>query len=263
MKTTYSYELEIALKAINRASEKTKELFRRGLAVSQKPGFESQQVVSEADFASETILREILATSFPGYGILSEEMEIENIGAEKIWILDPLCGSLFYGRGLSQWSISIALLCNDDITLSIISNPFYGEIFWAQKNKGAYLNNEMIKVSRTASIEESIISVGHRDLRLDAYREKTEVLVKKTKRLITMDNHWALTQLAAGRIDAVIRAEQPSYEIAAGALLISEAGGAFTYFNGREISLERSKKRSINYLASNGLLHSALLAILE
>jgi len=258
-----SKQLSIALEAVSKASEKLKELFRGNLSVTLKPGHDPTQIVSEADMESETILRNILDKSFPNYGFFSEESEPYQIDAELIWIIDPLCGSYFYSRGLSQWSVSLALLQKKEVILSVISNPYDNEIFWALKNQGSFLNGQKIRVSDISNIENSIISISSRDLKPSSYLHNANKIIDKTIRLITMDNHWVLAQLAAGRIESVIRTEQPCYEIAAGSLLVSEAGGKFTDFNGGLLNIERNKLRSNNILASNGLIHNNLIDLLN
>lgn len=258
-----SKELTVALEAIEKSSEKLRMLFRKNAFVAQKYGFDIRQVISEADIQSEQILKTEFKKAFPKFGILSEEALPEQIQAKELWIIDPLCGSLFYSRGLTEWSVSVALMVDDIIHVAVISNPYYHETFWAEKNCGAFLNGEKIQVSKTSKLQDSIISIGHRDLRLTQYEPKAMKVLRNVKRLITMDNHWALTQVAAGRIDATFRAEQPSYEVAAGSLLVTEAGGKVTNFNGDDLLIRRDKQRSNHMLASNGAIHESLINILK
>ena len=253
----------VALEAIEQASKVSLELFRKNSKCWQKPGYEPQQVISKADIESQDILIKILKNEFPDYSILSEELESADNFNNKIWIIDPICGSLFYYRGLSQWSISLSLVENNEVKIAIISNPFYKEIFFAEKGNGSYLNGNKVKVSNTTSINNSIVSIGHRDLRKEKYEYYTKKFLKDSKRIITMENHWSLCQLAIGRIDAIIRCEQPIYEIAAGMLLIHESGGKFTDFSGNEVILKINKERSTNYVASNGIFHESLIKLLK
>src|SRR4030042_3562267 len=158
-----SKELSVAIEAIKRASEKLRMLFRKNIIATQKYGFDIRQVCSEADLQSEQILRTDFQNSFPNYGILSEEAVSEQIQAKALWIFDPLFGILFYSCGLTECAFSVALMVEDIIQVAVISNPYYHEIYWAERNHGAFLNGKRIQVSNTINLEDSIISIGHRD----------------------------------------------------------------------------------------------------
>ena len=134
----------IALKAATDAGEKLRSLFNTDLKHHKKG---KNDIVTEADFAAEKIILDLIKKHFPSHNTISEEAGIEKNNSDYTWIIDPLDGTVNYTQGIEEYAVSIALSHNDKIIIGVIYRPESNEIFFAEKGKGAFKNNKKIIVS--------------------------------------------------------------------------------------------------------------------
>ncbi|KPJ53363.1 hypothetical protein AMJ39_05005 [candidate division TA06 bacterium DG_24] len=250
--------LEIAVEAAREASHYLMDHFGPSREVERKESHHS--VVSEQDRESESLIIERLRREFPDHSFISEEAGRDAISGDYLWVIDPLDGSSYYARGLDTFSISVALLHRWGPVLGIVSCPATGEFFSACKGEGAYVNGTRIQASTVDRLNDSIVSFGHRMLRLDDDGSATRELLRSV-RSIRAGGSCAqeLCYVACGRIEGVVSRDQSIWDYAAGKLILEEAGGTLTDFHGSSPQLESLRTRDLSLVASNRILQSAIL----
>ncbi|MDC3144365.1 inositol monophosphatase [Pelagibacteraceae bacterium] len=221
--------------------------------------------VSAADIQSEKILINELSRAYPDYDILAEEAgEIKNSKNNNPlkWIIDPLDGTTNFLFGIPHFAISIALQKNGQTLSGIVYNPITDDLFWAVKGKGAFCNNKRLRVSVRERFDSCTIGTGipHKGL-----KDHEEYLLGLTK---IMENAAAirrfgtasldLVYVAAGKFDGFWEKNLKIWDIAAGALIVTEAGGRVTDFRGMNEYLE-----SGNIVSSNFKIHDELLRLIK
>ena len=227
--------LNIAVKAARRAGQiinrASHELDVLKVATKQPNDF-----VTEVDRAAEAAIIETLTDAYPHYGILAEESGATAGGSEWQWIIDPLDGTTNFIHGLPQYAVSIALARSGVVEQAVVFDPNRNELFTAGKGAGAFLNDRRIRVSRRDRLQESLIGTGfpyrafdHIDAYLDIFRE----LTRRTAGLrrpgaASLD----LAYVACGRYDGFWEFGLSPWDMAAGALLVTEAGGLVSDLHG-------------------------------
>jgi len=227
----------------------------------QRIGFEYKgdvDLVTEADRASEKLITARLRTRWPEFGIVGEEGTRTDTGAEYRWLVDPLDGTTNFTHGYPVFCVSIALARHDDrIEAGFLFDPTRDEFFSAERGQGAKLNGQAIHVSRTATLSESLLGTGfpshkrHRNPNVHFYHQLT-LLSHGVRRAgsAALD----LANVACARYDGFWEFNLNPWDTAAGVLLVEEAGGRITRFDGAAFRLD-----SREVLASNGLIHQELL----
>jgi histidinol-phosphatase len=214
--------------------------------------------VTEADIRCETAIREILEARFPAYGFVGEETGSRDMDAENLWLVDPIDGTKAFVREYPMFSTQIALMRRGEIVLGVSSAPAYGELAFAERGCGAYLNGKLLAVSRIADVESAALSAGNlRTLAAGNQWGRYGGLVTRVNRIRGYGDFLHYHLLAAGKIEAVIESDVNILDIAACVAIVSEAGGYFTDLGGAPITLQ-----SNSVLATNGRLHAAVLAAL-
>jgi histidinol-phosphatase len=250
-----SAELKAALDAAARAAEIVRSLYQRNLVVSLKA---DKSPVTEADVRCENAIREILEARFPAYGFLGEETQSRGLDAENLWLVDPIDGTKAFVRDYPMFSTQIALMRRGEIVLGVSSAPIYGEVAYAERGCGAFLNGAPIAVSQIADLEGAALSSGNlKSLAGGARWQRYGALVARVGRIRGYGDFLHYHLLASGKIDAVIESDVSILDIAACVAIVSEAGGMFTDLCGAPITLQ-----SNSVLATNGPLHAACLAAL-
>ncbi|HRH82054.1 MAG TPA: inositol monophosphatase family protein [Thiobacillaceae bacterium] len=214
---------------INRASN---DLDRLTIRTKRENDF-----VSEVDHQAEQAIIETIRSAYPKHAILAEESGAAG-DSEYQWIIDPLDGTTNFLHGFPQYSVSIALLHKGQLSQAVVYDPVRNEMFIASRGGGAYLDERRIRVSRRDKLAEALIGTGfpYRDFtHLDAYTAMFRELVQKTSGLrrpgsAALDLAW----VAAGRTDGFFEIGLNAWDIAAGCLLIQEAGGLVSDFAGGE-----------------------------
>ena len=214
--------------------------------------------VTEADVAAEQAIRGVVQARFPEDGFYGEETAAERLDAEHVWLVDPIDGTKSFVRAYPMFSTQIAVMQRGRLTLGVSSAPAYGETAWAERGAGAFLGNAPIAVSRIARLEEATLSTGNlRSLAGGSRWSAFGRLVTRLDRIRGFGDFLHYHLLASGRIDAVLESDVQILDVAALTVIVEEAGGRVSDLEGRPIGLET---RSI--LATNGLLHDAVLAAL-
>ena len=227
-----SANLNIMIKASEKAS---KVLIRdfgeiEKLQVSKKG---PKDFVTNADLKAEKIIIEELKKARPNYSIISEESGIENNkDKNNTWIIDPIDGTINYLHGIPHFAISIGLKTKNEIVSGLIFDPIKDEMFFAEKNKGAFFNNRRIRVSNKKEIEDCLFATGKNFIEPNFPNRKSGCAA--------LD----MAYVASGRFDGYFQENLNLWDIAAGIILISEAGGSIN-----NINLDIIKK--IKVIASN------------
>lgn len=252
----------IAIEAAIRAGLILKKGFGLDCVIDTKPG--KQNLVTEYDRASEACIISFIKEEYPTHRFLAEESGLSKKGEEGeiLWIIDPLDGTTNFTREIPIFTISIAAYQEGKCLSGVVFQPMTNELFIAEKGKGAFLNQKRLKISKVKSLEKSMIMVG---LPYEASfnpmigTEDLTTLVQQGAILRNLGSAaLALAYIAAGRIDAFWMYNLYLWDIAAGQLLIEEAGGKCTRY-GTTPSLIESP---LDFLATNEYLHSPLQNIL-
>jgi myo-inositol-1(or 4)-monophosphatase len=218
-------------------------------------------IVTDVDLASERLIREAIATQYPRHQVLAEEGGLAESRSEYRWVIDPLDGTTNFAHGYPVFCVSIALEHQGETILGVVYDPMRDELFTAERGGGAALNNRPIRVSSTDSLMQSLLSTGF------PYDIRTSTL--------TNLDHWAnfamnaqalrrdgaaaldLSYVACGRYDGFWELNLSPWDMAAGALIVTEAGGRVSDFSGGDFS---SYKPEI--IASNGLIHDRMVEVI-
>jgi histidinol-phosphatase len=251
-----SPELQAALDAAEQAAGIARSLFKRNIEVRIKA---DKSPVTEADVRCEIAIREILEARFPSHGFYGEETGSRDENAESLWLVDPIDGTKAFVREYSMFSTQIALMRRGEIVLGVSSAPVYGELSFAERGCGAYLNSKPIAVSQVATIESAALSSGNmKSLATGSQWARYGALVAQVSRIRGYGDFLHYHLLASGKIDAVIETDVNILDIAACVAIVNEAGGRFTDLNGAPITLQ-----STSVLATNGRMHAPVLAALS
>ncbi len=253
MLTTAIKAARTAGNIINRA---TNDLER--LTVGQK-GF--NDFVSDVDRAAENAIIETLLGAYPNHAILAEESGTQG-ESEYVWIIDPLDGTTNFLHGLPQYAVSIALQHNGQLTQAVIYDPSRNDLFTASKGKGATLNERRIRVSKRDKLAQALVGTGvpYRDFSfMDRYLAIARELMQKTSGLRRPGSaSLDLAYVACGRYDAFFEFGLKPWDIAAGVLLIQEAGGLVTDMDGQEGFME-----SGDIVTGNPKIFAQLLNVIQ
>lgn len=252
--------LNIAIKAARRASQiinrASQDIERLQVTRKQQSDF-----VTEVDRAAEAAIIETLREAYPEYAILAEESGHSagrDTGSEYEWVIDPLDGTTNFIHGLPQYAVSIALRHKGVLTQAVVYDTVRNELFTASKGGGAFLNDRRIRVSRCLKLEDALIGTGfpyrafeHADAYLGIFRE----LMQKSAGMrrpgaASLDLAW----VACGRLDGFFEFGLSPWDMAGGALLISEAGGLVGDLTGEANYLD-----SGNLIAGNPKVFAQLL----
>jgi histidinol-phosphatase len=248
---SHSPELAAALEAAEAAARVIRELYQRNVAVRLK---EDKSPVTEADVRAEEAIKGVLAARFPDHAFYGEETGRSG-SADTLWLVDPIDGTKAFVREYPMFSTQIALMRGGRLVLGVSSAPLYGELAWAERGAGAWLNGRRLQVSAIDTLEQAALSSGNlKTLALDATRwQRYGAVVAKVNRIRGYGDFLHYHLLAGGKIDAVVESDVNVLDVAALVTIVEEAGGRFTDLQGGEIGLE-----STTVLATNGCLHAPL-----
>ncbi len=247
-----SARLDAALAAAAAAAEIIRGSYRQNIEVGIKA---DRSPVTAADVAAEAAIRAVLLERYPGDGFCGEESATERMEAECLWLVDPIDGTKSFVREYPMFSTQIALLRRGRLELGVSSAPAYGELAWAERGHGAWLDGTRVAVSRIGRFADATVSTGN--LKSLAGGPRWAALGRIVTRLDRIRGfgdflHYHL--LAAGKIEAVIESDIHILDIAALAVIVEEAGGRVTDLEGAPLTLDTA-----SILASNGLLHEPIL----
>ncbi len=253
--------LNFAIQTARDAGGLLLEKFGRITSVTKKGDI---NLVTEADLASEALIIERIKSYHPRHSILAEESgEAVVIGGENTWkwIIDPLDGTTNYAHGYPCFCVTIALEHDGEIVIGVTYDPTRNELFAAEKGQGASLNSKPISVSAETQLSESLIVTGFPYNFKDVpqfERSLKEFLLRS--RGVRRDGSAAIDMayVACGRFDGFWEEGLNPWDVAAGKLMIEEAGGSVTYYDGTPFSIY-----SPPICASNGRIHAQMLDVLR
>jgi myo-inositol-1(or 4)-monophosphatase len=234
------------------------QYFHQGLKIEYKG---DADLVTAADRAAETLIRQRIAEQFPGHDVLGEEQGLNDQGGDYRWYVDPLDGTTNFAHGYPVFCVSMALEHREQNPgrriAGVIFDPTRDELFAAQQGRGAHLNGQPIHVSKASQLKECLLATGfpshkrHKNPNIHFYHQ------------ITLRTHGVrragsaaldLCNVASGRFDGFWEFNLNPWDTAAGVLIVEEAGGKVSRFDGSEFAID-----SRETLASNGLVHDLLL----
>lgn len=237
------------------------QYFHQGLKIEYKG---DADLVTAADRASEKLIRERISQQFPSHDVLGEEQGLNDLGGDYRWYVDPLDGTTNFAHGYPVFCVSLALEhravehgASARRVAGVVYDPTRDELFVAEVGKGAQLNGKAIHVSKAATLKECLLATGfpshkrHKNPNIHFYHQ------------ITLRTHGVrragsaaldLCNVACGRFDGFWEFNLNAWDTAAGVLIVEEAGGKVSRYDGSEFRVDSSET-----LASNGLVHEALL----
>lgn len=250
---------------------------RRAASIINRATFNLEQIavtakkqndfVTEVDKAAEQAIIEVLLTAYPSHAILAEESGASsnlNDESEFVWIIDPLDGTTNFIHGFPQYAVSIALQQKGVVTQAVIYDPVRNDLFTASKGAGAFMNNKRLRVSKTDRLAQALIGTGFAGQGKDP--EHLQKFLKMFE-VMTMNCHGLrrpgaaaldLAYVAAGWYDGFFEKQLHAWDMAAGALLITEAGGIAAGFSGEQDYLEKG-----DIIAGNPRIFAQMLHLLR
>lgn len=259
-----SQRFQIAVQAARAAGKVMVEKLREDRAIKYKG---MKDIVTDTDYAADQAIRDILLARFPQDKFLSEEGDsVERAHLWKLadksadlglWVVDPLDGTTNYSRNLYPFTTSIALYQAGTVQVGVVYDPIAREIFAAERGRGAWLNGKPIHVSTKSTFEESV--VGTEWARATAVRKRTAQIFSQLVPIVMTARAYgsaaaSITYVAAGRLDGYFHLSLSPWDVAAGCLIVEEAGGTVTTPRGDPWSVH-----SKEFVVSNGVLHNKLL----
>jgi len=245
--------LAVALTAADAATQVIRRYYRDGVEIEIKP---DQTPVTIADRAAEAAIKQVLREAFPDHAYYGEEEGHEG-DSEFLWLIDPIDGTKSFVRGYPFFSTQIALMYRDEIVLGVSSASEYGELAWARRGGGAWLNRLPLQVSDAADFTpQTAISFGNvKTLSRDARWRTLANIVQRCGRTRGYGDFLHYHLLARGCIDLVIESDVNILDIAPLIIILREAGAVFTDLDGAEPGLATT-----SVLAGPAALHARALA---
>ena len=247
--------LEMARTAARESGRIQIEGLSENLQVDHKGRYD---LVTNVDKKCEEVVAGILGEAFPDTGILAEESTQKATGSREVWIVDPLDGTTNYASGYPAFCTNIALKQAGEIVLGVVYEPVRDELFEAVRGGGAYKNGAPVRVSRTAELSQSLLATGFPYDRCEQPETNLDRFCALTMRTRGVRRGGSasldLCYTACGRLDGYWELRLQPWDVCAGALIVSEAGGRVTNLGGLEYDWSGRET-----LASNGRLHEALV----
>ena len=255
-----SAERELAVELARAAGDllRSELLGPRRIAYKGSP----TNIVTEMDARAEALIVDRLLSAFPDDAILAEERGAQAGRSGRRWIIDPLDGTTNYAHGLPIYGVSIALEVGGRVQLGVVYDPSQRELFVAERGAGAFCNDARLSVSAATTLDASLLATGFPyDIRVKDDNNLREyaafaVRTRGVRRLGSAVLY--LAWVAAGRFDGYWELQLGPWDVAAGGLMVEEAGGRLTAITGAPLDLEAP-----TVIASNGRIHDAILAVLK
>ena len=251
---------EVLLRAVNEAGQIIHHYFNGAFEIKNKEGINN--LVTEVDILAEKKIIEIIKVSYPDHTIISEEVgELIKV-SDYQWLIDPIDGTVNFAHSIPICCVSIGLLYKTELILGAVYNPMMNELFFAEKGKGATLNGKPISVSLKSNFKKACLVTGFPYAWPDSYEHPIKVFERfileglPIRRLgsAALDLCW----VACGRFDGFWEYNLSSWDVAAGYLIVQEAGGRITNFEGERYNVFEKQT-----LATNGRIHAEMLSIIR
>lgn len=248
--------LKVAIQAAEASGEQLTNYFEKIHDFSQK-NKNKRDLVTEVDIISERIIVEVIEKSFPDHSINGEELGKKNRDSDYTWHVDPIDGTVNYSQGIPLCAVSIALEFSNKIIAGVIYNPFTEELYFASEGNGAFLNGHPIHVSEKTDMAEGLFIIGLSSDSSVNQQQQYDTLMQvnnATRGVLRLGSAAiALAYVASGKLDGFWAKGLFSWDLAAGIILIEEAGGKVTSDTGDNYSF------GSDIVATNSGLHSSLL----
>ena len=219
-----------------------------------------KDLVTEADVATEKYLIDRIKDAYPDHAVLGEESG-SHAGNEYRWIIDPIDGTTSFTRKQPFYSISVALEKDHETIVAAVNAPVLGELFEAQKNCGATLNGESIRVSEETELIDSVLATGFACIRANLEHDNIPYFANIVRKIRGIRRFGSaaidLSYVACGRLEGFWEMHLNIYDIAAGMLILNEAGGKVTDFHAKQKDLPQ------RVVATNGRIHDELIEIIR
>jgi myo-inositol-1(or 4)-monophosphatase len=252
--------LDAALDAAQQAGKILSNGFGSAGSVASKEG--RHNLVTEFDHASEACIIDVLRTHTPGAAILTEESGSHDGSDDVTWVIDPLDGTVNFAHGIPIFCVSIAAVVRGEIICGVIHQPLLDETFTAIKNHGSHLNARRLHVSATATLDDSILVTGFPYNVEDNPGHCIDQFASIIHRGLPVRRLGSaaldLAYVADGRFDGFWEVALQPWDMAAGVLIVTEAGGRVTHYSGRDFILGTD-----SIVATNGAIHDELVRALE
>ena len=249
------------IRAVEKSGEIVLSYFGKSLITQSKGA--PLNFVTEADLQSEKNLIQAVKKEFPTYNIQSEEAGFIDNKSDYSFIMDPLDGTINLKKGIPYFSVTLALLKNDEAIFTVTNNPVTKQTFYALRGRGAYLNGRRIRVNKVKNFAETIASYS---CGWQTPRSRARDLMKKLNRLgiNRVLTNWApvfdFCLLASGKIEAMICYNNELHDFVGGLLLVREAGGKITDYDGNPLKNDRAN----TFLMTNGTsIHNKIINIFK
>lgn len=234
--------------------------FNKTFTVSNKEGVNN--LVTEADHASEKAIIAVIKSKFPDHSIVSEEVGELLQDSHYKWIIDPIDGTVNFAHGIPLNCVSIGIEHESEIVMAAVYNPHLDEFFFAEKGKGATLNDRPIRVSAQTETLNACLVTGFPYTYLNIPNGPLEIFEKFIRKGVPVRRLGSaaidLCWVAAGRFDGFYEHKLEAWDSAAGYLIVEEAGGRVTDFNGKKFSIYQHR-----VLATNGNIHDDMLRLVN
>ena len=250
--------MEFAVTTVREAGAVLRDYYRNGVTVNYKGEID---LITEADRASEELILNRIRSTYPDCAILAEESGASANKSAVMWIADPLDGTTNFAHGLPIFSVTMALMVDDVLEVGATYDPIYDELYTAQRGRGAHLNGERLHVSAVPTLDKALLVTGfpydRRTNPNNNIKQFTDFSLRAQGVLRLGSAALDLAAVAAGRLDGYWEFKINPWDIAAGVLLVTEAGGQVTMPDGSPLDLFERK-----VVASNGLIHDEMIGVL-
>lgn len=251
--------LELAIECALESGGIQAKFFQKRIGIHHKGEI---NIVTDVDLACQRRIIELIEKNYPDDCIIAEEKDNVFDDKRNRWIVDPLDGTTNYAHGYPFFCTSIAYEVRGEVVVGVVYNPIFNELFFAQKGEGAYFNGEKIHVSGISDMKQALLSTGFPYDLPTSTKNNISHFVNFLYRAQAVRRDGAaalnLSYVACGRFDGHWEMKLNPWDVAAGALLVSEAGGSVTDFQGDRFNIYGNE-----LAASNGLLHTSLLEVLR
>jgi myo-inositol-1(or 4)-monophosphatase len=248
------------IKAAEAGAKVMQQYFQGEFTISNKEGVNN--LVTEADHASEKAIFEVIRSEYPDHYLLSEEAGAITMDSSFKWIIDPIDGTVNFAHGLPLCCVSIGVEQDGEMILGAVYNPFINEFYFAQKGFGATLNDKKIQVSKETDLSKACLVTGFPYTYLDQAYGPLEVFSKLIRSGVPVRRLGSaaidLCWVAAGRFDGFYEHKLQAWDSAAGFLIVEEAGGRVSDFTGQRYSPYQP-----HIIATNGKIHDHLVKIVS
>lgn len=253
----HSEFLKTAIEAAKAGEAVIRKYYRANFEIKIK---EDMTPVTVADVETEQAIKEIITKAFPEHGFFGEETGKSDADSEYMWLVDPIDGTKSFVRQYPMFSTQIALMKGDEIIVAVSNAPEFGEMAWAEKGQGAFLNGEKISVSGIEEYQDAALSVGNLPTIAGQPQKWANLgkLITQVQRIRGYGDFLHYHMLASGKIDLVVESDLNILDIAALSLIVTEAGGVFTQLDGGKITLDT---RNVLAASSQKLYDQALALI--